>query len=394
MILTRGNLLVKCDERKPHCLKCEKAGWKCEGYLAQADSSSGRSTPKKLVWQPRSTFPFPRTVHASSVPNRFKNEEEYRYFKYFQDSVVIELSGFFDAKLWGSLVLQTCDVESSIRHAAIAVGAWNYYSSGWDGTPQQHSGRQFAYRQYSKAIKEIQNATQAGTYSIRTNLVACLLFAYFEALNENEATAFGQLSAGIKLIEEWHISNQDELKSDQKLPREQPIKSPNRWVIEEEILDTFERAELQMGTYCGSKPSPQRPCRVLPTVELGPVPVNFASLQEARRYLNAIRRKCLFWTKGPYLTNKAHGLTVYHGPRDDEYYDEEVLLEYTQMCSESYDIISICEQWEKSFAPLWEQSQSSESLESYLGGTSLRLQFLNIFLRMCTYYPINPRIAC
>lgn len=280
-------------------------------------------------------------------------------------------------------MLQTCDAETSIRHAATAIGAWNYYSNGWEGTKQQLLGRHFAYRQYSKAIEQTMKATQTETQSLRTNLVACLLFAYFESLNENDSAAYSQLSAGIKLIEEWHVSYSPGPEQNKTSPRKHPVKSPNKWVIEEEILDTFEHAELQANTHCGSKPGPPRYSRAFPTVKLDPLPATFTSLQEARRYLNAIRRKCLFWTRGIYFTNKSKGLTIHEGPKNGLPYDDNMLSEYTRMCSENQDIISIFEQWERSFKPLWEQSQNSESLETYLGSTSLRLHFLNIYLRQC-----------
>ena len=366
-------------------MKCEKAGWKCEGYRSQNDDANSRSAPKKLVWQPRSTFPFPRSVHVSSVPNRFKNEEEYRYFKHFQDSIVTELSGFFDAKLWGTLVLQTCDIETSIRHAATAIGALDYYKHGWDGTSQQLLGRQFAYQQYSKAIKQTMEATRTGSQSLRTNLVACLLFAYFESLNENETAVYSQLSAGIKLIKEWHASSTPELKQEESHIQSLPVISPNNLEVEEEILDAFERAELQVNTHCGSKrPGSPRLYQAFPTVTLDPLPTSFVSLQEARRYLNAIRRKCLFWTKGLYSTNKSNGWTIHQGPENGSYYEDDLISEYKKMCAESYDISSKFEQWEHSFRSLWEQSQNSESLETYLAGTSLRLQYLNLYLRQRT----------
>lgn len=277
-------------------------------------------------------------------------------------------------------------METSIRHAATAIGAWNYYNHGWNGTTQQLLGRQFAYQQYSKALRQVMEATRTGSQSLRTNLVACLLFAYFESLNENEPAAYSQLSAGIKLIEEWYASSSSELEKDEKHTQKHPVKSPNEAVIEEEILDTFERAELQVNTHCGSKTGPPPHSQVFPTVKLDPLPASFASLQEARRYLNAIRRKCLFWTRGLYSINKSRGFTIYNGPENGIHYEDGVLSKYVQMHSECEDITAIFDQWEQSFKPLWEQSQKSESLETYLGGTSLRLQFLNQYLRHCTCY--------
>src|SRR5690349_9284878 len=37
---------VKCDERKPTCFRCEKAGMKCAGYITNPEPRISRRAPK------------------------------------------------------------------------------------------------------------------------------------------------------------------------------------------------------------------------------------------------------------------------------------------------------------------------------------------------------------
>ena len=59
---------MKCDGRRPACLRCTAGGYKCDGFIYD-----------KL-----------------SDPIQRLNAQEQRSFQYFQEQASFELSGFFD----------------------------------------------------------------------------------------------------------------------------------------------------------------------------------------------------------------------------------------------------------------------------------------------------------
>jgi len=145
---------VKCDETKPLCSRCVKAGLDCDGYPDLATQKKKPQQPPRLLLAPaklpRETFPAPHTISKSPQQSLFKNEQEHRYFRVFSNESAAQLSGYFDSDLWHGLVLQACESNSSIRHAVIAVGAldlatWKHHTKN----PEQKLRRQFAYYEVS-----------------------------------------------------------------------------------------------------------------------------------------------------------------------------------------------------------------------------------------------------
>ncbi|KAH8594728.1 hypothetical protein B0O99DRAFT_687505 [Bisporella sp. PMI_857] len=386
---------IKCDERKPGCARCEKAGWMCAGYevTPKPPKPKGRPAPKKLAPISRSDTPIsrghsPAVIPLPSLPynqHLFRTEEEFRCFKFFQNVTVPQLSGFFDANFWGGLVLQTCEAENAVRHAAIAIGALSSQSREFCNTEGQLLRQEFAYHEYSKAIKEIWDATHRGTHSLRTNLIACLLFACFELINHNDDAAYGQISSGMKLIDDWFASHP-------QISREYPLRSPNRFVVEDEILQIIGRLELEATTHSNhTTASPLHSKIAYEGAVTRNIPPSFSSLHEARQYLDVLKRMAMFWRQtfwsNNFDENNIEATPIHTGltPADVISYDDDTVARYMDMCSKHFLIVSRFEHWERAFALLWEEAQQSQSGALYLGAASLRLQFLNGYLRQSTY---------
>lgn len=382
-------LLVKCDESKPGCARCEKSGWPCGGYetLPKIVKPKERALPKRLAPLSRSSTPPTVMGPVFSLPHRtrsFQSLEEHQYFRCFQDTTVVQLSGFLDAHFWGGLVLQACETESPVRRVAVAIGALNFQSNERHTSENQLLRQEFAYREYSRAIKEIYEATHNGTHSLRTNLIACLLFTCFELINHNDEAAHGQINAGLKLIDDWFACHT--LTLEEWRPREHPLRSPNRWVLEDEVLHMFGRVESEFTKFCDIAAATEFFNQQCEKSTIRDIPAYFDSITEARLYLDVIRRIAMSWRKIYWSAeNRMEGfsiLTDFSKPEGGVYEDDFVGT-YMDVYHKHFEIMALFEQWEAAFAPLWEEAQRSRSGTQYMGAASLRLQWLNGYLRQC-----------
>lgn len=184
---------MKCDETKPQCLRCQKFGRRCDGYLEP--SSRGVAI---IPIKPR----IPSTLNiyspSLSVPG---SEEEHRYFRAFRENSVIELSGFFSNDFWASLVLQESDAMTPVRHAVIALGALNKSLESAPG-PQlkvnviQEVDRRHhinAVAHYHRAIQSLnQYISTSQAPQLRVALISCLLFICFETFQGSFASSVQQ----------------------------------------------------------------------------------------------------------------------------------------------------------------------------------------------------------
>ena len=189
----------------------------------------------------------------------FKNEVERRYFAQFQEKTAQEIAPYFDSETWRRLVLQTCHVPA-IRHAIIAIGALDktYMTSRTENdtnldiledpdSPNVH--RRIALDQYDKAIRSMREAVMHRKQDLRTTLITCLVIACFEAFHGNHPLANAQIKTGMSLIYEWKATFSNELPMG--------FKSPKPDIVEDDLVQTFGRLEVQTCDYVGmySRPS-------------------------------------------------------------------------------------------------------------------------------------------
>jgi hypothetical protein len=236
-----------------------------------------------------------------------------------------------------------------------------------------------ANREYSKAICQIQNSANSGTQSIRTTLIACLLFASFELFNDYPETAASQIYSGVRLIEE--------LMAERQKPR--PDRQPPK--VEDDILQAFGRLEMQATSYSDPRDREthihHRECG---DVILNGMPLFFATLQEARTYLDLIIRQAMHWVSLLHPTAKVQGLTATSGlmlangciVKEDS---SELPMAPSQLCHEHYALLDMFKKWESAFGPVWELAHKSEALHLYIGSSVLRLQYLHAYLKQVTF---------
>ena len=228
---------------------------KCDGYAQPRKVPSAALSSRQAL--------LPKSSIKILLPTfEFKNEVERRYFAQFQEKTAQEIAPYFDSETWRRLVLQTCHVPA-IRHAIIAIGALDktYMTSRTEkdtnldisedpDSPNIH--RRIALDQYDKAIRSMREAVRNGKQDLRTTLITCLVIACFEAFHGNHPLANAQLKTGMSLIYEWRATFANALPMG--------FKSPKPDVVEDDLVQTFGRLEIQTCDYVGmySRPSATR----------------------------------------------------------------------------------------------------------------------------------------
>ena len=168
---------VKCDERKPNCLRCESTGRSCDGYEVAVRTGNGASS-STLLSDCSVILPGPDAGFEG-------DEQERRSFAFFSSHTVHEFAGFFQSDFWCHYVLQAARYEPAVRHAVIALGSLHERFERDDATVRRSNGNVedggFALRHYNMAIGHlIQPIAKRGRQATDVAMTSCALFACFE----------------------------------------------------------------------------------------------------------------------------------------------------------------------------------------------------------------------
>ena len=189
----------------------------------------------------------------------FADEYEYRYFGIFNERTHLELSGYFDTKIWRRLVLQLGHSEKFVHHAVIAIGALDQtveltrtienalpdeamhsalVQSRLKAARQHHD---FALRQYGKALCWMKNIQTEKDYNkrLRNTVISSLLTTCFESFIGNQDNALMQAQAGLQVLREWHANARAS-------PNYEGCLKTNFGGLEGDILNTFARLDNQV----------------------------------------------------------------------------------------------------------------------------------------------------
>lgn len=259
-------------------------------------------------------------------------------------------------------MLQATQAEPSIRHAATAIGALDLKSFTSSGDEESIKfRRQFAYKEYQKAVVGIRKALSAKDCDIRTRLIACILFACFEAYHGNCETALVQIFSGIEMMEE-HTKRRKEATAN--APRTPPV--------DPELVQAFAVLEIQACAWGDQRSGDlhlERMYKCAEAVEHG-MPFEFSGIKQAGFVLsmNMLRGIHLRFSQ----TNSAArspGIIVPPFVGLDSCVDEPAVHELNR-CLASF------KQWSAAFEPLYRKARSSQGEKLFESATMLRMHYL------------------
>ncbi|KAI1859174.1 uncharacterized protein JN550_012187 [Neoarthrinium moseri] len=232
---------VKCDERKPVCSRCEKGGFRCEGYKDPVDRPRPRpadGTDRQFV-EPADLRPKPLQrriipvngicpAHMSlniSLPPVLLNSQDASYFDAFRYHVVEDFNGWTGPGFWDSLVMRESLEDECIRHSILGLSALTRAS--WVPKAQsdealkdlnsslehpklprlESNDHRAALSHYLNAISMCRENSEknkdsiAKSYVSRRLLICTIVFIVMEMMQGNVGAAVKLVDSGLSLIE-------------------------------------------------------------------------------------------------------------------------------------------------------------------------------------------------
>ncbi|KAF7627779.1 hypothetical protein AFLA_003152 [Aspergillus flavus NRRL3357] len=193
---------IKCDEARPHCLKCSSTGRKCDGYEAPSPPPPQRNAGLRLP------YVYPQTLQCSG------STRETRSFQFFYERTVPSLAGLCGSEFWSGLVLRVSQHETAVYHALIALGSLheNFENGHW---LTRRGIDTFAVQQYVSAIRALlgssdsspcvspgQSAGSPRSLTLDVCLISCILFVFIEIMSGHYVSAVGHVRSGIKILQD------------------------------------------------------------------------------------------------------------------------------------------------------------------------------------------------
>ena len=264
---------MKCDEGKPDCHNCTKAGRKCEGYDKVAANQARRLVPPSdntsldVVLRGRDV-----TLPGTSV--------ERRHLDFFQQRTAPDFSGNFNSEFWSRLVLQVSHSEPAVRHAVVALGSLHESldSGGQELTTRRASvlGHGTPLQQYDQAIAALRGRMQSQDESdiLEIALICCVLFHSFETLHGDHDEALLHLQNGLKMLQEWKT----------KRAEASPPTGPSS--VQYELSQVLSRINVQTRWLFDPELPPLH--NLTETVFSKTIPERFTDLNQARDFLVAM----------------------------------------------------------------------------------------------------------
>jgi hypothetical protein len=204
---------VRCDEGRPSCQRCTKAGYDCGGYLppkiwlfeGSKTSSSGQSSSYASPSSSSSSSSSDVIVQAPSLLEDKVNVLESRALQYFQENTAPLLSPFAPSAthFWTNIVPRVALHNSTIRSALIAVSSLHesqHYRHSADAFPL---ARTLHAEHYHKTITALTRADEPP--STEVVLITCFIFIACEnfKLVGSAPAELMHVQSGLKVLREW-----------------------------------------------------------------------------------------------------------------------------------------------------------------------------------------------
>ncbi|KAF2817427.1 uncharacterized protein BDZ99DRAFT_470436 [Mytilinidion resinicola] len=181
---------VKCDETKPHCLRCTQTGRKCDGY-------------------PRDQRPSLLTTSFYSLPFRIPGSQHDRQiFHYYYIHAARDLCGFStgSSSFWRQLVFELAFQLPVVREALIALASIHRdYATFSPASNVAEGPSSITLTQHNKALRRFRiYLSQSPDPKKEAVIVCCILFHCFESVRGEYEWAVKHLDTGLRLLESWH----------------------------------------------------------------------------------------------------------------------------------------------------------------------------------------------
>ncbi|TQN73897.1 putative transcriptional regulatory protein [Colletotrichum shisoi] len=201
---------IKCDETKPHCSNCLQSRGHCEGYLV--DPKRKATGPTEICWNSKQVVrqaPSPTTQAKLGTNTRdFRHDAGLLYFEEFVCLVKGPwMSAASSGDLWVVTLPQICRNNSTLRSAAMAIGALSvwYRQSAFASLravtiPDQPTAEGDAH--YFQAVTYYCDSLmlQRRRSSAQDAIFLSVLLLFFETLRGNRVAALDHVNHALSLL--------------------------------------------------------------------------------------------------------------------------------------------------------------------------------------------------
>jgi hypothetical protein len=224
---------IKCDETRPHCVRCTSTGRKCDGYAEQGPTPILPDSSLTVLTINRA---------AGHVP-------ECRAFDFFRTCTLPNISLHFGSPPWIRLLLQASHSEPALQHAAIALGALHEHlengnTSTYQPITHRDNGIDYASQRYTQALISLSTLlTKSDNRSIELALIGGLMCMYYEVLQENFETAQVHLENCLMVLQPMLPSQSSWLTNT----------TDNKMQIDNDIIQAFARLDIEASCTLGKR---------------------------------------------------------------------------------------------------------------------------------------------
>lgn len=206
--LTCRQRRVKCDEEKPVCGKCTKAGEKCRGWQP-AERERAVVTATKSRRYRGSIFD---VLDIKMYDLEFLvpgGPEERKAVHYFCIHAAPEMAGYFSTDIISRFILPRCHHDPIVRQAVKALSLAHLEYSTADSVCAEAGLEWLSEKtvmEYNKAVRKLRRYIgETKELSRAAVLVCCYLFYCYELLRGDGAAARDHLRHGVEILRSWAV---------------------------------------------------------------------------------------------------------------------------------------------------------------------------------------------
>lgn len=319
--------------------------------------------------------------------------------------------GWFKAKLFTQTIPQLGRDEPAVRYAAMAIGALARARARTTCTASMEANAHYksALSLYGRALRLVRLQQGPNEDSaLRAAVLSCLLFITFEFLHGNRQAALHHTNHGLMIVEQFLRSRKNGPASEGagvwRLPStssyvevEYADKSPAPLVLDDEVLQIFQRLDYQSWSTAVLRPSRLPPpiwYRASGNHPWNGIPTQFDDLDEARRWWDLVQHWVLHFSRTAADKLAAMKAADPEAAEDFDISDVDGVKELQE------EHLEILQRWNTAFWPLYTAARTDKktNIGGYYQAVSLQLQYQTSwtcvrslsFSRYDTIYSMTP----
>ena len=281
--LTRNRIRrVKCDETRPECERCTKAGRTCDGYASSTTSHQSRRALATAV----------RQLHVAGPASRVLGDplpvDDAACFDFFRLCTASMTGSVLPGEFWTGQLLQASHAEPAVWRAVVAIGAlhrrWEHVNVQTERRDEQSIARftDEGVRHYLRAIslaKSVRNPVSLAVVSVALAAAAHLAGRWAECHTH--------IRGGLRLVRRMEAGD---LVSEISGARPEPADL-------DALAHTLERLDLQAMTFSDARVPYDYATADVPRADLLPSSVAATDLDlVALGVFRLFRRFCILGT--------------------------------------------------------------------------------------------------